>query len=77
MDFQSPAGLYLAHTSKMIKKKYIPEFKMCVEYSANDAEGTTESWSLWYSDCKLLTEINGNELYKQNYNNVNTEKEIY
>lgn len=48
---------------------------MYLEYSANGAENTTEYWSLWYSDCKLLTEINGNELCKQNYNNVNTEKE--
>lgn len=27
------------------------------------------------SDCKLLTEINDNELYKQNYKNANTKKE--
>lgn len=46
VDFRSPAGLSLAHTSKTINKK-TTEFKMYLEYSANGAENTTEYWWLW------------------------------
>lgn len=69
--------MYLAYASKTIKKNKTPEFKMYLEYLADDVDDTTEHWSLWYSECKSLTEINGNKLCKQNYNNVNTEEEIY